>query len=81
LERVGDEAARVARTVDKLVTAGMSTRLHQPVADLAYAAELATASLRKALDAFARLDTARAGGAQAGRPDRLVQHPANKFLI
>jgi phosphate transport system protein len=58
LERVGDEAARIARTVDKLITAGMSTRLHQPVADLAYAAELATMSLRKALDAFARLDTA-----------------------
>jgi phosphate transport system protein len=60
LERVGDEAARIARTVDKLITAGMSTRLQQPVADLAYAAELATMSLRKALDAFARLDTARA---------------------
>jgi phosphate transport system protein len=44
--------------VDKLITAGMSTRLQQPVADLAYAAELATMSLRKALDAFARLDTA-----------------------
>ena len=31
-----------------------------PVADLAFEAELATAQLRKALDAFARLDTARA---------------------
>jgi phosphate transport system protein len=60
LERVGDEAARIARTVDKLINAGVSTRLRQPVADLAYEAELATASLRKALDAFARLDTARA---------------------
>jgi phosphate transport system protein len=47
LERVGDEAAHIARTVDKLITAGMSTRLHQPVADLAYAAELATASLAR----------------------------------
>jgi phosphate transport system protein len=60
LERVGDEAARIARTVDKLINAGVSTRLRQPVADLGYAAELATAGLRKALDAFARLDTARA---------------------
>jgi phosphate transport system protein len=60
LERVGDEAARIARTVDKLITAGMSTRLRQPVADLACAAELATMSLRRALDALARLDTARA---------------------
>jgi phosphate transport system protein len=60
LERVGDEAARIARTVDKLITAGMSTRLRQPVADLACAAELARMSLRRALDAFARLDTVRA---------------------
>jgi phosphate transport system protein len=60
LERVGDEAARIARTVDKLITAGMSTRLRQPVADLVCAAKLATMSLRRALDAFARLDTARA---------------------
>jgi phosphate transport system protein len=60
LERVGDEAARIARTVHKLVNAGVSTRLRQPVGDLKHEADLAIASLRKALDAFARLDTARA---------------------
>jgi phosphate transport system protein len=60
LERVGDEAARIARTVQQLIKAGLSTRMRVPVADLAYEAELAMASLRKALDAFARLDTARA---------------------
>ena len=60
LERVGDEAARIARTVQQLMKAGLSTRMRLPVADLAYEAELAMASLRKALDAFARLDTARA---------------------
>jgi phosphate transport system protein len=60
LERVGDEAARIARTVQQLIKAGLSTRMRIPVADLAYEAELAMASLRKALDAFARLDTARA---------------------
>jgi phosphate transport system protein len=60
LERVGDEAARIARTVQQLIKAGLSTRMRLPVADLAYEAELAMISLRKALDAFARLDTARA---------------------
>ncbi len=60
LERVGDEAARVARTVQKLIAAGVSTRLRLPVADLGFEADLAIAQLRKALDAFARLDTVRA---------------------
>lgn len=57
LERVGDEAARVARTVQRLINTGVSTRLRLPVSDLQFAADLATASLRRALDAFARLDT------------------------
>jgi phosphate transport system protein len=60
LERVGDEAARIARTVQRLINTGVSSRLRLPVADLAFGANLATAQLRKALDAFARLDTARA---------------------
>jgi phosphate transport system protein len=58
LERVGDEAARIARTVQRLISTGVSTRL--PVADLSFEADLAIAQLRKALDAFARLDTAKA---------------------
>ncbi|URI08849.1 phosphate signaling complex protein PhoU [Aquincola tertiaricarbonis] len=60
LERVGDEAARIARTVQRLVNTGVSSRLRVPVADLAFEADLAVSLLRKALDAFARLDTARA---------------------
>jgi phosphate transport system protein len=60
LERVGDEAARVARIVQRLISSGVSTRLRLPVADLGFEAELAIAQLRKALDAFARLDTVRA---------------------
>lgn len=60
LERIGDEAARVARTVQRLVNAGVSSRLRLPVSDLQYESELAVAQLRKALDAFARLDTQRA---------------------
>ena len=60
LERVGDEAARIARTVQRLINTGVSTRLRLPVNDLAYEAELGIAQLRKALDAFARLDVAKA---------------------
>ncbi|MFG6449584.1 phosphate signaling complex protein PhoU [Roseateles sp. BYS180W] len=60
LERVGDEAARIARTVQRLVNAGVSSRLRLPMGDLAYEAELAIAQLRKALDAFARLDVEKA---------------------
>jgi len=57
LERVGDEAARIARTVQRLINTGVSSRLRLPVGDVSFEAGLATASLRRALDAFARLDT------------------------
>jgi phosphate transport system protein len=60
LERVGDEAARVARVVQRLVAGGLPGRLRLPVGDLQFEADLAVAQLRKALDAFARLDTGRA---------------------
>ena len=60
LERVGDEAARIARTVQRLINTGVSSRLRLPVNDLSFESDLAIAQLRKALDAFARLDTERA---------------------
>jgi phosphate transport system protein len=60
LERVGDEAARVARTVQRLVEAGVPSRLRLAMSDLSFEADLAVAQLRKALDAFARLDVERA---------------------
>lgn len=58
LERVGDEAARIARTVQRLNKSGAPSRL--PVNDLAHESALAVAQLRKALDAFARLDVDKA---------------------
>jgi phosphate transport system protein len=60
LERVGDEAARIARTVQRLINAGVSSRLRLPVGDIAFEAELAIALLRRSLDAFARLDAQQA---------------------
>jgi len=60
LERVGDEAARIARTVQRLINSGVSSRMRLPVTDLAFESELAIKQLRKALDAFARLDVEKA---------------------
>jgi phosphate transport system protein len=60
LERAGDEAARIARTVQRLINAGVSSRLRLPLGDLGHESSLAVAQLRKSLDAFARLDVERA---------------------
>jgi len=60
LERVGDEAARIARTVRRLVTTGVSSRMRLPVSELVYGADLAIAQLRRALDSFARMDAEQA---------------------
>jgi phosphate transport system protein len=62
LERVGDEAARIARTVQRLLNAGVSSRMRLPVGDVQFESELAIRQLRKALDAFARLDVESALG-------------------
>ncbi|MEI6026323.1 MAG: phosphate signaling complex protein PhoU [Betaproteobacteria bacterium] len=56
LERVGDEAARIGRVVQRLAAVGMPGR-RLPVGDLQFECDLAVAQLRKSLDAFARLDT------------------------
>ncbi|MEO8249289.1 MAG: phosphate signaling complex protein PhoU [Burkholderiales bacterium] len=58
LERVGDEANKIARMVRSMINSGAARSL--PTSDLKVASELASGLLRKALDAFARLDTAAA---------------------
>lgn len=58
LERVGDEANKIARMVKSIIDSGSSRQL--PASELRIAADLATGLLRKALDSFARLDTAAA---------------------
>jgi phosphate transport system protein len=60
LERIGDEAARIARVVLRLIEMGLPGRFRLPVNDLTFESELAVAQLRKSLDAFARLDVERA---------------------
>ena len=54
LERAGDESERIARMVKLIVDRGNPRSL--PASELRVAADLASGLLRKALDAFARLD-------------------------
>jgi phosphate transport system protein len=54
LERVGDEAAKIARMVKSIVESNAPRSL--PSTDLRVSAEMASGLLRKALDCFARLD-------------------------
>jgi len=59
LERVGDEAEKMARMVLSIIGKSGTVRA-LPASELRVAADLASGLLRKALDAFARLDTATA---------------------
>ncbi|MDP3606071.1 MAG: PhoU domain-containing protein, partial [Polaromonas sp.] len=54
LERAGDEAEKIARMVRSIIDSGAARTL--PSSELRIAADLASGLLRKALDAFARLD-------------------------
>jgi phosphate transport system protein len=54
LERVGDEAEKIARMVRSIIQSGAPRAL--PSLELRVAADLASGLLNKALDAFARLD-------------------------
>jgi phosphate transport system protein len=55
LERAGDEAVRIARLTKHLAVSGLPRGM--AFSDLRLAADLAGKLLRRALDAFARLDT------------------------
>ena len=54
LERAGDESEKIARMVKAIVASGAARSV--PASELRVAADLASGLLRKALDAFARLD-------------------------
>ena len=58
LERAGDESEKIARMVKSIINSGNSRSL--PASELRIAADLASGLLRKALDAFARLDVTEA---------------------
>jgi phosphate transport system protein len=75
LERIGDEAEKIARMA-KLVHS--AERLHMPRLELKHVASLAIDMLRKALDSFARLDSLAA--AQVVRQDELVDDEFRSIL-
>ncbi|MET3375446.1 phosphate transport system protein [Variovorax boronicumulans] len=58
LERVGDEAAKIARMAKSMHE--QSAGIVMPISDLSLEARLASTLLRRALDAFARLDAVEA---------------------
>ena len=58
LERAGDESEKIARMVKSIINSGNSRAL--PSSELRIASDLASGLLRKALDAFARLDVTEA---------------------
>ena len=55
LERIGDEASKIARAVKWLRDKDANTRVNR-VPDIHYSGEAAITMLRRALDAFARMD-------------------------
>ena len=76
LERVGDEADKMARMVLSIIQGGTQRAL--PVSELRTAADLASSQLRKSLDAFARLDTSAA--VTILREDNLIDREFDSFV-
>lgn len=76
LERAGDEAEKMARMVQKLIQNGAPRAL--PASELRVASDLASGQLRKALDAFARLDTAAAVAIL--KEDNLIDREFDSFV-
>ena len=76
LERAGDEAEKMARMVLSILQAGNPRSL--PVLELRVGSDLAARLLRKALDAFARLDTATA--LAIVREDGLIDKEFDSFM-
>ena len=76
LERVGDEAEKIARMVRSIINSGGPRSL--PANELRVAADMASGLLRKALDAFARLDTNAAVAIL--KEDDLIDEEFNGFV-
>jgi len=76
LERAGDEAEKIARMVKSIIQSGNSRAL--PASELRVASEMASSILRKALDAFARLDTKTA--LTILKEDNLIEAEFDGFL-
>jgi phosphate transport system protein len=76
LERVGDEAEKIARMVLSIIRSGSPRAL--PASELRVASDLAAGQMRKALDAFARLDTTAA--VSILKEDNLIDREFDSFV-
>lgn len=76
LERMGDEAHKMARMVKAIIDSGAARML--PSGELRVAADMASGLLRKALDALARLDTKAALGIL--KEDDLIDEEFDGFV-
>jgi phosphate transport system protein len=76
LERAGDEARKVAKRTRRIVENGNAMAIN--VAEIALSGEMAITILRRALDAFARLDTVAA--AQIVRDDDAIDDQFRLFV-
>ena len=76
LERAGDEAEKIAKRVKRLMEDGASRTVN--IAEIKVSGEMAVSILRRALDAFARLDTVAA--AQIVRDDKAIDEEFRAFV-
>ena len=76
LERAGDEAEKIAKRVKRLAEDGTSRTVN--IAEIKVSGEMAASILRRALDAFARLDTVAA--AQIVRDDKAIDEEFRAFV-
>jgi phosphate transport system protein len=77
LERIGDEAQKIARMAKSIHERGVESRSPHSV-EIKHASEIALAMLRRALDAFARLDVAAA--AEVIRDDAAIDGEFRSIL-
>jgi phosphate transport system protein len=76
LERAGDEAEKIAKRVRRLVDEPAARAVN--IAEIKISGELAVSVLRRALDAFARLDTVAA--AQIVKDDKEIDQEFRAFV-
>jgi phosphate transport system protein len=76
LERAGDEAEKIAKRTKRLSEDGSARLIN--IAEIKLSGEMATTILRRALDAFARLDTVAA--AQIVRDDKAIDEEFRAFV-
>jgi phosphate transport system protein len=76
LERAGDEAEKIAKRVKRINEDGAGRTVN--IAEIKLAGEMAVSILRRALDAFARLDTVAA--AQIVRDDKAIDDEFRAFV-